>query len=180
MFCDNLEGWDGVGGRFKKKGTYVHWLIHTVVFIQFSHSVVPNSLWPMNYSTPGFPVYHQLPELAQIHVHGAVMPSNYLILCHPLLLLLSIFTSIRVFSKESVLHIRWPQYWSFSFSISPSNEYSGLLSFRIDWFDLPAVKGTLKSSLTPQFKSINSSVLSFLYGPTLTSIYDYWKTHSFD
>ena len=104
------------------------------------------------------------------------MPSNPLILCHPLLLLPSIFLSIRVFSNESVLHIRWPKYWSFSFNISPSSEYSGLISFRMDWLDLLAVQGTLKSLLQHQFKSINSSVLSFLYGPTLTSIYDYWKT----
>ena len=109
------------------------------------------------------------------------MPSNHRILCHPLLLLPSIFSSIRVFSNESVLHIRWPKYWSFSFSISPSNEYSGLISFRMDWLDLLAVQGTLKeSSPTSQFKSINSSAFSFLYSPTLTSIHDYWKNHSFD
>ena len=109
----------------------------------------------------------------------SVMPSNHLILC-PLLLPPSIFPSIRVFSNESVLHIRWPKYWSFSFSISPSNEYSGPISFRMDWLDLPAVQGTLKSLLQPHFKSINSLALSFLYSPTLTSIYDYWKNHSFD
>ena len=92
-----------------------------------------------------------------------VMLSNHLILCHPLLLP-SIFPSIRMFSNESVLCIRWPKYWSFSFSISPSNEHSGLISFRIDWFDLFEVQGTLKSLLPAlQFKSINSSVLSFLY-----------------
>ena len=110
----------------------------------------------------------------------SVMPSNHLILCHPLLLLPSVFPSIRVFSNQSALRIRWPEYWSFSFSISPSNEYLGLISFRIDWFDLLAVQGTLKSSPTPQFKSINSSVLSLLHGPTLTSVHDYWKNHSFD
>ena len=103
------------------------------------------------------------------------MPSNHLILCCPLLLLPSIFPSIRVFSNESVLHIRWPKYWSLSFSISPSNEYLGLISFRIDWLDLLAVKGTLKSSPSPKFKSINLLALSFLYGPTLTSIHDYRK-----
>ena len=108
-----------------------------------------------------------------------VMPPKHFILCRPLLLLPSIFPSIRVFSKESVLHIRWPKYWSFSFSISPSNEYTGLISFRIDLLDLLAVQGTLKSFFpTPQFKSINSLVLSFLYSPTLTSIHDYWKNHS--
>ena len=109
------------------------------------------------------------------------MPSNHLILCHLLLLLLSIFPSIRAFSCESALHIRWPKYWSFSFSISPSNEYSRLISFRINWFDLLAVQGTLKeSSPTPQLQSINSSALSLLYGPSLTSVHDYWKDHSFD
>ena len=117
------------------------------------------------------------PKLMSIE---SVMPSNHLILCHPLLLLPSIFPSIRVFSNESALHIRWPKDWSFSFSISPSNEYSGLISFRMDWLDLLAVQGTLKSSPTPQFKSISSSVLSFLHSPTLKSIHDYWKNHSLD
>ena len=98
-----------------------------------------------------------------------LMPFNYFILCHPLLLLPSVFSSIKVFSKEWALWIRWPKYWSFSFSISPSNEYSGLISFRIDWFDLFAVQGTLESSPAPQFESINSLVLSLFYGPTLTS-----------
>ena len=105
-----------------------------------------------------------------------VMPSNHLLLCCPLLLP-SIFPSIRVFSNESALHIRWPNYWSFSFVISPSNEHPGLISFRVDWLDLLAVQGTHS---TPQFKSINSSALSFLYGPTLTSIRDHWKNHSLD
>ena len=108
-----------------------------------------------------------------------VMPSNHLILCRPLLLPPSIFYSIRVFSSKSVLCIRWTKYWSFSFSISPFSEYSGLISFRIDWFYLLAVQGTLKRPLTSQNESINSSVLSFLYGPTLTSIHDYWKNHTF-
>ena len=101
----------------------------------------------------------------------SVMPSNHLILC-PLFLLPSIFPSIRVFSNESVLCIGWPKYWSFSFSISPSIEHSGLISFKMDWLELLAVQGTLKSLLqqTPQFKSINSSALSLLYGPTLSNI----------
>ena len=101
----------------------------------------------MDYSMPGFPVHHQLPELAQTYIHrvgDAIQPSH--LLC-PLLLLPSIFPSIRVFSNGSALHIRWPKYWSFSFSISPSNEYSGLISFRIDWFDLLAVQETFKSLL---------------------------------
>ena len=109
----------------------------------------------------------------------SVMPSNHLILCRPLLLPPSVFPSIRVFSNESVLRIRWPKYWSFSFSVSPSNEYSGRISFRIDWLDLLVVQETQESSPTPQFTSI-SSVLSFLYVPTLTSIHDYWKNQSFD
>ena len=154
----------------------------------------------------------------------SVIPSNHLILCHLLLLLPSVFPSIRIFSNESSLCIRWPKYWSFSFSISPSNEYSGLISFRTDWFDLLAVQGDMllshfsrvslcatpqmaahqappslgfsrqehwsglpfpspkgiQSSPTPQFKSINSLVLSLLYGTTLTFIHDHQKNHSFD
>ena len=102
---------------------------------------------PMSLSTPGLPVHHQLPESTQTHVHCVMMPSNHLILCRPLLLLPSIFPSLRVFSNESALCTRWPKYWSFSFSISPSDEYSGLISFRIDWFDLFAVQVTLKSLL---------------------------------
>ena len=108
-----------------------------------------------------------------------VIPSNHFFLCHPLLLLSSVFPSIRVFSNELVLCIRWLKYWSFSFSISPSNEYSGLSSFRIDWFDL-AVQGLSRVFYTPHFKSINSSALSFLYNPILTSIRDHWKNHSLD
>ena len=111
----------------------------------------------------------------------SVMPSNRLILCHSLLLSPSIVPSIRVFSNEAVLHIRWPKDWGFSFNISPSSEYSGLISFRMDWLDLLAnPKDSQESSPTPPLKNISSSVLSFLYGPALTSIYDYWKNHSFD
>src|SRR5574337_1067523 len=102
----------------------------------------------------------------------SVMPSNHLILYRPLLLLPSVFPSIRVFSNESVLRIRWPQYWSFSFNISHSNEYSGLISFRMD-LDLLAVQETQESSPTPQFKSINSLALSLLHSPTFTSIHDH-------
>ena len=115
-----------------------------------------------------------------------VMPSNHLIFCHPLPLLPSIFPSIRIFSNESVLRIRWPKYWSFSFSITLCNEYLGLISFRMNWFGLLESKGLLQhqhlspSLLQHHFTSINSLVLSFLYGPTLTSTCDYWKNHSFD
>ena len=100
---------------------------------------------PMDYSTPGFPVLHSLQELAKLMSTESMMPSNHLILCHPLLLLPSIFPSIKVFSSELSLCIRWPKYWSFRFSISPSNEYSGLISFRINWLGLLAVQGAFKS-----------------------------------
>ena len=109
-----------------------------------------------------------------------MISSNHLVLCHPFLLLPSIFPSFRVFSNESVLCIRWPKDWSFSYSISSSNEYSGLISLRMDWLDLLAVQGTFKSSPSPQFKSINSSTLGHLYSPTLTSTHHYWKDHSLD
>jgi len=111
----------------------------------------------MDCSMPGFPVYHQLPEPLKLMSIELVMPSNHLILCRPLLLPPSIFPSIRVFSSESVLHIRWPKYWSFSFSISPSNEYSELISFRMDWLDLLVVQGTLKRFL--QHHSSKTSIL---------------------
>ena len=110
----------------------------------------------------------------------AVMPSNHLILCHPLLLLPSIFSSIRVFSNESALWIRWPKYWSFRFKISPFSEHSGLISFRRNgWISLQS-KGLSRVFSTPQLKSVNSSALSFLYSPILTSIHDHWKDHGLD
>ena len=128
---------------------------------------------------PGFPDHHQLPEFTQIMYIELVMPSNHLILCHPLLLLPSIFPSIRVFSSESVLHIRWPKDWSFSFSICPSNKYSGLISFRIHSFDFLAVQGTLKSLL--QNHSSKASILwHSAFFLVQLSIHDYWKNHSFD
>ena len=144
--------------------------IFVVVVIQ-SLSHVP-TLWdPMNSSTPAFPVLHHLPELAQMHVHWVSDPSNHLIFCYPLLLLSSIFPSIKIFPKESALHIRWPKYWSFSFSISPSNKYSGLISFQIDCVFSPCCPRDPQGSFWAQeFKCISSSVLSLLYGPVLTSI----------
>ena len=105
----------------------------------------------------------------------SVMLSNHLILCCPLLLLPSILPSIRGFSSESAINIRWPNYWSFSFSNSPPNEHSRLISFRIDWLDLLAVQDSQESLPAPQFKIISSSVLSLFYGPTLISVLDYWK-----
>ena len=135
----------------------------------------------VDWSTPGFPVHHQLPELTQTYVHwihDAIQPSHPVIpfshlQCFPA-------SDFPVYSNESALCIRWPKCWSFSFSISTSNEYSGLSSFRVDWLDILTVQETLKSSSTPQLKSINSFVLSFLYSPTLTSISDYWKNRNFD
>ena len=124
-----------------------------------------------------FAISWSLLELMSIE---SVIPSNHLILCHPLLLP-SVFPSIRVFSNELALRIRWPKYWSFSFSISPSYEYSGLISFRIDWLDLLAVpRDSQEFSPAPQFDDINSSALSLLYGPTLASVHDHWKNHSLD
>ena len=119
---------------------------------------------------------HSLLKLMSIK---SLMLSNHLILCHLLLLLPSVFSSIRVNSSESLLHIRWTTYWSFSFSISPSNEYSGLISFRFDWSDLLA-EDSQECSPKPQFKSINSLALSLLHSPTLKSIHDHWKNHSLD
>ena len=124
--------------------------------VHFSHSVVSNFCDSMDCITPGLPVHHQLPELIQIHVHW-FDDANHLILCHPLFLQPSVFPSIRVFSNESALHIRWPKYWSFSFNISPSKEYSELISFKMDWLDLLAVQGTLKSLL--QHHNSKASIL---------------------
>ena len=109
----------------------------------------------------------------------SVMPSSHLILYHPLLLLPPILPGIRVFSNESTLHMRWPKYWSFSFNISPSNEHPGLIFFRMDWLDLLAVEGTLKS-LLQHHSSKTSILLCFFHHPTLTSIHDYWKKHNLD
>ena len=130
---------------------------------------------------PGFPVHHQLPEFTQTHVHrvsDAIQPSHPLLSPSPPAF--NLFQH-QVFSSESVLRIRWSKYWSFSFSICPSNEYSGLISFRMDWLDLLAVQGTLKSLL--QHHNLKASilqVLSFFYSPTITSMHDYWKNNSFD
>ena len=152
--------------------------------VQFSSVAqsCPTLCDPMNRSMPGLLVHHQLPEFTQTHVRltsiESVMPSSHLIFCRPLLLP-PILPSIRVFSNESTLCMRCPKYWSFSFSIIPSKEIPGLISFRVDRLDFLAVQGTLKS-LLQQFKSINSSALSFLHSPTLTSIHDHWKNHSLD
>ena len=153
---------------------------HTSVEFSLVAQSSPTLCEPMNRSTPGLPIHHQLPESTQTHSTQSVMPSNHLILCHPLLLLSPIPPSIRVFSNESALHIRWPMYWSFSFNISPSNEHPGLISFRMDCLDLLAVQGTLKSLLQHHSLKASILVLSFLYSPTLTSIHDHWTNHSLD
>ena len=150
--------------------------------VQFSRSVMSDSATPSRTASRqaslSITTSWSLLRLTSIEL---VMPSNHLILCRPLLLLPSIFPSIRVSSNESALRIRWPKYWSFSFSISPSNEYLGLISFRMNWLYLLAVQGTLKGLL--QHHSSKPSILqisSFPYSPTLTSIHDYWKNYSFD
>ena len=142
----------------------------------FSCSVVSNSL-PHGQGSLSIIISCSLLKLMSIE---SVMPSNHLVLCHSLLLLPSIFPSIKVFSIESALHIRWPKYWSFSFNISPSNEYSGLISFRMDWLNLLQSKGPSRvfSNITGQENQFFG--LSLLYGSTLTSIHDYWKNHSFN
>ena len=144
--------------------------------VQLRPTLCDSMVWSML----GFPVHHQLPELAHSHVHWA---SDAIQTSHPLSSPspASVSSSIRVFSSESVLCIRWPKYWSFSFSFSPSNEHPGLISFRMDWLDLLAVQRTLKSLL--QHHSSKASILrhlGFLYSPTLTSIHDHWKNHSLD
>ena len=131
---------------------------HQFSSVQFSHSVMSDSLRPMKCSTPGLPVHHHLPDLLKLTSIELVMPSSHLILCRPFFLLLPIPPSIRVLSNESTLRMRWPKYWSFSFSIIPSKEQPGLISFRMDWLVLLAVYGTLKSLL--QHHSSKASILS--------------------
>ena len=168
-----LRTWGSVSGlsRSLTKWHYLFWVFDTYFLdlnkieskctYQARFSSVAQSCStlcdPMDCSTPGLPGHHQLPEFTQLMSIELVMPSNHLILCRPLLLLPAIFPSIRVFLNESVLHIRWPKYWSFSLSISPSSEHPGLISFRMDWLDLLAVQGTLKSLL--QHHSSKSSIL---------------------
>ena len=151
--------------------------------VQFSSVTqsCPTPCDPMDCSTSVFPAHHNSWTLSKLMAMESVMPFKHLIVCCCLLSLPSIFPSIRVFSNESVLCIRWPTYWSFSFSISPSNEYSGLISFRMEWLDLHAVQETLKSLFQHHSSTASIlSVLSFLYSPTLTSIHNYWKNHSLD
>ena len=140
--------------------------------VQFSRSLFATPWIAARQASASITKSRSLPRLTCIE---SVMPSSHLILCRPLLLLPPIPPSI-----ESTLRMMWPKYWSFSFRISPFNEHLGMISFRMGWLDLLAVQGTQESSPTPQFKSINSSALSFLHSPTLTSIHDHWKNHSLD
>ena len=149
--------------------------------VQFSHSVMSDSLRPhgLQHVRPPLSITnsYSLPKLMSTE---SVMPSNHLILCRPLLLSPSIFPSIRVFSSESALHIRWQKYWSFSFNISPSINTQDWSPLGWTGWSPCSPRGSQESFPTPQFKSINYSVLSFLYSPILTSIHDYWKNHSLD
>ena len=159
--------------------------LHRFSSVQFSSvcSVMSDSLRPHESKHTRPPCPSLTPRVYSNSMPiKSVMPFSHLILCCPLLLLPPIPPSIRVFSTESALRIRWPKDWSFSFSISPSNEYSGLTSFRMDWLEgSPCTpRDSQESSPTPQFKSISFSGLSFLHSPTLTSIHDYWKNHSLD
>ena len=148
--------------------------------IQFSRSVVSDSATPWTTARQASLSITNSRNLLKLMSIESVMPSNHLILCYPLLLLPSIFPSMRVFSNESALHIRWPKYWSFIFNISPSNEHPGLISFRMDWLDLLAVQGTLQSLL--QHHGLKASILlcSAFFIVQLSSIQDYWKNHSLD
>ena len=135
----------------------------------------------MNCSMPGFPVTHYLPGMLKLMFIDSLMPSNQLIVCHSLLLLPLVFPILTVFSNELALHIKLPKYWSFSISISPSKEYLGLISFRIDWINLLVVQGTLKNLL--QHHSLKASILwhsTLTWVSTFTSIHDYWKNYNFD
>ena len=166
------------------KPPWVSSFLYHLLFPQFSSvqfsSIAQSCLTisdPMDCSSPGLPVHHQFSELTQTHVHWiseAIQPSHPLSSPSPTFN----FSSIKVFSNESVLRIKWPKDWSFSSCISPSSEYSGMISFTMDWLESP--RDSQESSPTPQFKSINSSVLSFPCSPTLTSIHDCWKNQSFD
>ena len=179
-----------MGGRLKREESYVYlWLIHvdiwqqsnqyckTIQFSSVAHSC-PTLCDPMDCSTPGSLSITNSWSLLKLMPIELVMPSSHLILCHPLFLPPSIFPSIRVLSNESFLCIRWPEYWSLSFSINPSNEYSGLISFRMDWLDLLAVQGTLKSLL--QHHSSKASILRCSAFFIVQLSHDHWQNHSFD
>ena len=166
-------------GRLPGREAGKRWCLSFIVQFNSVAQSCPTLCDPMNRSTPGLPVHHQLPESTQTHVHqvgDAIQPSHPLSSPSPPALYLSHYQGL--FKWVSSSH-QVAKYWRFSFNISPSNEHAGLISFRMDWFDLLAVQGSLRVSPTPQFESIISSVLSLLYGPALTSRYDYWKNYYF-
>ena len=166
-----------LNGIFFQCNTILSTLRKFCLVLLLSHSVMAECLQPHGLQHTRLPCPSPSPGVCS---NSCPLNSNRLILCHPFLLLPSVFPSIRVFFNASAHPIRWPKYWSISFSMSPSNEYSGLISLRIDWLDLLAVQGTQQSSPTPQFKSINSSVHSLLYyGLALVSVHDYWKNYGF-
>ena len=149
--------------------------------VQFSRSVVSNSLRPHESQRARPPCPSPASQsLLKLMPIESVMPSSHLILCHPLLLLPPIPPSIRVFSNESALRMRWPKYWSFSFNISHSNEHPGLISFMMDWLDLLAAQGTLKSLLQRHSSNASTFRCSAFFTVQLTSIHDHWKNHNLD
>ena len=174
LFCKCFKLGKKGGGQLIN---LLHWDLRSVCCCSVTKScLTPCNSWAAAHqASRSFTISQRLLKLLCIEL---VMPSNHLILCCPLILLPSIFPSIRVFSSGSALRIRWPKYWSFS--ISPSNEYTRLVSIKIDWFDLLAFQGTLKSSPAPHVESINTLALSLFYGTALTSMHDSWKNHSFD
>ena len=173
-----LSDWTELNWRSSEKGNRA--VSQSFTSVQFNCSVVSDSATPRTVACQASLSITNSQSLLKLMSIESVMPSNHLILCRPLLLLPSILPSIRVFSNESILPIRWPEYWNFSFSISPCNEYSGLISFRNDWLDLLAVQGALKSLL--QHHSWKASILQYsvFFIVQLTSIHVYWKNHSLD
>ena len=178
----SLVGYSPCGCKESDTTEQLHFTSFDTKVSPFSLSVLSDSATPWTAACQASLSITNSRSLLKLIFIESVMPSNHLIPCCPLLLLPSVFPSIRVFSNELALHIRWPKYWSFSFSISHSKDSSGLISFRMDSLvgSPCSPRDSQESSPTPQFNSINSSALSFLYSPTLTSIHDYWKIHSFD
>ena len=177
--CKSNHLWIAFNFKLNKNEAYIKKKLFSVQFGSVAQSC-PTPCDPVNRSTPGLPVHHQIPESHKPRSNESVRPSNHLILCRPLPLLSSIFPSIRVFANESTLCMSWPKYWSFSFNISPINEHPGLSSFWWTGGSPCSPWDSQESSPTSQFKSISSSALSFLYSPTLTSTHDHWKNHSLD
>ena len=172
-----------IGSKRRTGQCRMKWLDSITNSVQFSRSVMSDTLQPHRLQHARLPCPSPTPGACSNSCPiESVMPSSHLILCRPLLLLPPIPPSIRVFSSESTLRMRWPKYWSFSFSVIPSKEIPGLISFRMDWLNLLAVQGTLKSLL--QHHSTKALILwhsaFFLHNPTLTSIHDHWKNHSLD